>query len=123
MAVHLHRDRAHDKVSPERRGVEERRRSVRRRVDDQVATLRSAHSVRVADISTSGVLFLSSRRVEPGTKGRLRFNMGATPFVADVRVTRVAASPESRAPYRIGATFIAINQEQHELIARFTRYE
>jgi hypothetical protein len=77
----------------------------------------------VADISTSGVLLVSSRRVEPGTKGRLRFTMGATPFAADVRVTRVAASPGSNASYRIGAAFIAINQEQHELIARFTRHE
>jgi hypothetical protein len=103
--------------------VEERRRSVRRRVDGQVETLRSAHSVRVADISTSGVLLLSSRRVVPGARGRLRFNMGPTPFVADIEVMRVAAAPGPDAPYRIGAAFVGIDQEQHELIARFTRYD
>jgi hypothetical protein len=92
-------------------------------VEGQVATLRSAHSVRVADISTSGVLLLSPRRVEPGVRGKLRFNMGSTPFVADIEVMRIADAAGPDAPYRIGAAFVGIDQEQHELIARFTRYE
>lgn len=47
--------------------------------------------------------------------------MGATPFSASIEVTRVTVSSESDALYRIGAAFVAIDQEQRDLIARFTR--
>jgi hypothetical protein len=47
--------------------------------------------------------------------------MGAEPFVVEVEVKRVTALPESGESYHIGAAFVAIGQEQRELIARFTR--
>lgn len=122
MAICLQPGRGHEQVSVEG-ALEERRQSVRRRVEGQVATLRSTHSVRVADISTSGVLLLSSRRVAPGARGKLRFNMGSTPFAADIEVMRVSDAVGPDTPYRIGAAFVGIDQDQHELIARFTRYE
>jgi hypothetical protein len=76
-------------------------------------------NVRVLDISVAGVLLQSSRPVAPGERGGLSLNLGGSPFRAEVQVQRVAAAADAAVGYRIGATFIALNQDLRQLIERF----
>jgi PilZ domain len=98
--------------------MEERRRSPRRAVDGQLATVPAVFNVRVLDISVAGVLLQSSHPVEPGATGRLQLNLDGSPFGADVEVQRIAPADAS-AGYRLGATFVGLTPELRHLIERF----
>lgn len=99
--------------------MEERRRNPRHQVGEDFASLPANLSVRVLDISTAGVLLQSSRLLNPGSRGSLRFTLAGTPFCADIQVRRVSSAPEVGAGYRIGATFIGMTMEHRQLIERF----
>ena len=99
--------------------MEERRRSSRRTIEGEFASVRAALNVRVLDISVAGVLLQSSHPIEEGSRGRLRLDLGGSSFSADVRVQRVVPAPDSRPGCRVGATFIELPLESRHLIERF----
>ena len=98
--------------------MEERRRFPRRSVSDEVAVMPITTRVRVIDISVAGVLLQSTRRVEPGVRGKLRFTLGGSPFAADVQVRRIAPPPVGSG-YRLGAMFVGMTLEHRQMLDRF----
>ncbi len=99
--------------------MEERRRAPRHEIDrGELATLPVSVSVRILDISLSGVLLESRQSAKQGTRGRLRLNMAGRPFVAEVEVRRVA---EGGSTHRIGAMFVDLSPEHQQMITRFTQ--
>jgi len=98
--------------------MEERRRSPRREVEGNLATVPAVVNVRVLDISVAGVLLQSSHPVELGSPGRLSLNLDGSPFRADVQVQRVVAA-EATADYRLGATFVDLSPDLRQVIERF----
>ena len=99
--------------------MEERRRSSRRTVEGELASVPAALNVRVLDISVAGVLLQSSQPLEAGARGRLRLNLDGAPFRADVQVQRVSEPTDAKAGYRVGATFVALTPDLRQLIERF----
>jgi hypothetical protein len=87
----------------------------------ELAVLPVHMSVRVLDISLSGVLLQSAHPVERGARGSLRLNLDGVPFVADVEVQRIwpAPDPASADAYHIGARFVSTNREHQHAIERF----
>lgn len=87
----------------------------------ELAVLPVQMSVRVLDISLSGVLLQSAHPVEQGARGSLRLNLDGVPFVADIEVQRIspALDPASADGYRIGASFVSTNREHQHAIERF----
>ena len=98
--------------------MDERRRSPRREVEGELATVPAVFNVRVLDISVAGVLLQSSQPIEPGARGRLRLNLDGSPFRADVEVQRIAP-PDASAGYKFGATFVGLSTDLRHLIERF----
>lgn len=99
----------------------ERRRAPRVAVADGIpAGITAANSVRVVDISLSGVLLASSRSATVGTRGRLSFTIGGNPLAAEVEIRRVTESPDASG-FRIGARFVDITPAQRDAIERFAR--
>ena len=99
--------------------MEERRRYPRYDTEGQIATTPASVNVRVLDISVAGVLLHSSEAVEAGTTGSLRLHLDGSAFRADVQVQRVAADPAGGGGYRLGATFVGLSPDLHQLIERF----
>ena len=100
----------------------DRRRSPRTVIaDTELTVLAFPVPVRLVDISLSGVLLESTHPVELGTRGTLRFNFGGAPFSADVEVERLTSlsSPPAPARFAIGATFVALTQQDQRVIERF----
>ena len=89
----------------------ERRQYPRRQVEGEFAGVQATLSVRVLDISVSGVLLQSSRPVQVGERGSLRLSLGGQPFTADVEV--------QRSGYRLALAFVAVTPEHGQLIERF----
>jgi len=99
--------------------MEERRRSPRHQVGGEFANLPANMSVRVIDISSAGVLLQSTRLLNPGSRGSLRFTLAGAPFAADIEVQRVSTGFDTGSGYRIGATFVGMTLEHRRLIERF----
>jgi hypothetical protein len=99
--------------------MDERRRSPRRAVEGELATVPAVLNVRVLDISVAGVLLQSTQAVESGVRGSLRLNLGGTPFRADVEVQRIAAGDAAASSYRFGAIFVGLTPELRHRIERF----
>jgi len=99
--------------------MEERRRVPRQQVGEDFATLPANMSVRVLDISTSGVLLQSPRLLNPGSRGSLRFTLAGAAFLADIQVRRVSSGSDAESGYRIGAIFTGMTLEHRQLIERF----
>lgn len=97
----------------------ERRQYPRRQVDGEFAGVQATLSVRVLDISVSGVLLQSSRAVQVGERGALRLSLGGQPFTADVEVQRVTAPSGSSTGYRLALAFVTVTPEHSQLIERF----
>src|SRR5262245_34633501 len=99
----------------------ERRRVPRAVVaDTELSVLAFPIPVRLLDISLGGVLLESTRPVELGTRGSLRFNFGGVPFAADVRVKRIDRSRISDGEkFAIGAAFVALSRQDQRVIERF----
>ncbi|MEO8680691.1 MAG: PilZ domain-containing protein [Vicinamibacterales bacterium] len=90
-------------------------------VDTEFSVLASPNTVRLVDISLSGVLLESSHPVELGVTGTLRLNFSGVPFSADVRVERVSPilASTGKAVFSIAATFVALNRQGQDVIERF----
>ena len=100
---------------------DERRRSPRFDVvGGELAVLPIALSVRLLDISLSGVLVHASQSAKAGALGRLRLDLAGQPFAADVEVRRIAPGPGGHG-YKIGARFVDLTDEQRQAIESFTR--
>lgn len=100
----------------------DRRRSPRTVIaDTELTVLAFPVPVRLVDISLSGVLLESTHPVELGTRGTLRFNFGGAPFSAAVEVERLTSlsPPPAPARFAIGATFVALTQQDQRVIERF----
>ena len=99
--------------------MEERRRAPRHQVGEDFANLPTNMNVRVLDISTAGVLLQTTRMLNPGSRGSLRFTLAGAPFAADIQVRRVSTASDAGSGYRVGASFVGITHEHRQLIERF----
>ena len=79
----------------------------------------SAESVRILDLSATGVLLQAQDAVGVRSKALLRLSMFGSPFAAEVEVTRVGPPSESADGYCIAAQFLAITPKHRQLIERF----
>jgi hypothetical protein len=74
-----------------------------------------AESVRVLDISRSGVLLHTSSPPDVGARARLRLSVAGEPLAAHVEVRRVSAVLGG---YRVGARFVEMTPVHRRLIAQ-----
>jgi hypothetical protein len=65
-------------------------------------------TVRMLDISVSGVFFLAPERIAAGTKGQLRLRLGDNSFVGDIEIRRSDRHQTPSGGYRLGATFTSL---------------
>lgn len=79
----------------------------------------SAESVRIVDLSVTGVLLQAQDAVGVRSKALLRLSVGGSPLAAEVEVTRVAPAAQLGDGYRIAAQFLAITPNHRQLIERF----
>jgi hypothetical protein len=99
--------------------MEERRRSPRKTVDGHSMAVHSAESVRVLDMSATGVLLQAQGAVSVRSTALLRLSVGGSPFAAQVEVMRVGPAPQPSEGYRIAAQFREITPKHRQLIERF----
>ena len=101
--------------------TQERRRHPRFPIESgEAAVLPVALSVRILDISLSGVLVQSRQPAKPGERGRLRLDLGGMPFSADIEVRRVVPGGPAD-DYRVGISFVGLSPEHRQMIQRFTQ--
>ena len=79
----------------------------------------SAESVRILDLSATGVLLQAQDAVGVRSKALLRLSVGGSPFAAEIEVMRVGLAPQASEGYRIAAQFLAITPRHRQLIERF----
>jgi hypothetical protein len=96
--------------------MEERRLSPRRQTQGHPVAVPVAESVRVLDLSLSGVLLETASRADLGAIAKLKFSVGGEPLAADVEVRRVTGGPSG---YRVGARFVELTPAHRRLIERF----
>jgi hypothetical protein len=89
----------------------ERRRTARVTVRGVQSERTVSISVRLIDISLSGVLMLSPRPVEVGQYAHLSARLGKHPLEADIQVRRVSAVQEAGGGYKIGARLVSLDEE------------
>jgi hypothetical protein len=65
-------------------------------------------TVKVLDISVSGVLFLAPERIAAGSKGQLRLRLGDNSFVGDIEIRRSDRHQTPSGGYRVGGTFTSL---------------
>jgi PilZ domain len=65
-------------------------------------------TVRVLDISVSGVLFMAPQPIPMGERGQLRLRLGESSFVGDIEVRRSDRHQAPSGGYRVGANFTAL---------------
>jgi PilZ domain-containing protein len=101
--------------------IQERRRSPRFDVEGgEQAVVPVAMSVRLLDISLTGVLVQAGLPAKEGSRGRLRLDLGGNPFAAEVEVRRIAQGVGGQG-YKIGARFVDLSDDQRHIIEGFTR--
>ena len=96
--------------------MEERRKSPRRTVHGEIATVPTMVNVQLLDVSVSGVLLQSDEPLEKGTEGSLSVDLDGSRFTANVRVQRAA---DSEVGQYLGARFVALSPDRRRLIERF----
>ena len=79
----------------------------------------SAESVRILEMSATGVLLQARDAVGVRAKALLRLSVGGSPFAAEIEVMRVGRAPQPSEGYRIAAQFLAITPKHRQLIERF----
>jgi PilZ domain len=90
--------------------------------DDQMVGVPLALTVRLVDISASGVLLSSSQKMGIGQRARLHTTLGADPLNVEVEVRRVSdASFEGNGAgrYRLGAVFTALDEAASRSVSHF----
>lgn len=73
---------------------------------DHAAVLMRDLAMKVVDISASGCLIESRRRVDVGTVGRLRLKFGDDECADDVEVVRCEPVEATRSLFHIGVRFL-----------------
>ncbi len=78
-------------------------------------------TVRVMDISASGVLLSSPQRMTVGQRATLQLTLSGEPLNVEVEVRRVAEGQEAmgRNRYRLGAAFIAPDEYARRSVEQF----
>lgn len=90
-------------------GELERRQSPRTAVPDSSEMNRPEWStVKVLDISISGVLFLSPQHMAVGQVGQLKLRLGENSFAGDIEVRRCDRHQVPAGNYRVAATFTSL---------------
>jgi hypothetical protein len=95
----------------------ERRRAVRRRVEDQPAAMPFVASVQVMDISREGVLLATDCSFTPGDRGTLCVDINGNAFKAAIQVQRIAPARAGGHRHELGASFLTLSPE-HDLLLR-----
>jgi len=105
----------------------ERRRTPRARIppaDGPDMSLATSTTVQLIDISQSGVLVSSSQRLEVGQRAQLRTRVGSEPLTVQVQIRRVNNGGRAgHGSYRLGAEFVALDEENQRKIERFLKVE
>ena len=78
-----------------------------------------ALSVRLVDISLSGVMMLASRPIEPGQRAHMSTRLDKGAVDADIEIRRVSATHDARGEYRIAARFIALDEAARGAMRQF----
>ena len=104
----------------------ERRRSAR--TTDGLARIEALlplnATVRVLDISESGMLLTSPQALTVGSRGHVRLRLGADPMTLHLEVRRVVEERQhGTVTYRLGTDFVAMDEETRNKIERFLRDE
>lgn len=73
---------------------------------DYAAVLMRDLGMRIVDISASGCLIESRRRLEVGTVGRLRLRFGSDECADDVEVVRCETVQGERSLFHVGVRFL-----------------
>ena len=90
-------------------GELERRQSPRAAVADSTEVNRAEWStVRVLDISISGVLFLAPQHMAVGQTGQLKLRLGENSFAGEIEVRRSDRHQIPSGGYRVAATFTSL---------------
>lgn len=78
-------------------------------------------TARLLDISLTGALLVSVEPVDVGQRAELRTMLKSKPFVAQIEVRRVAPEPgeELQRRFRVGASFVFMDQSSREALAEF----
>ena len=97
-------------------GVDERRRGPRHDGGGLSVGVPVAESVRVLDLSRSGLLLQTVSRPEIGSRARLKLSVGGEPLATDVEVRRVAAT---HGGFQVGVRFVDMTPGHRRLIERF----
>lgn len=87
-------------------------------------SLPTVASVQVADISETGVLLLTTQPVAVGGRAQLRTRIGAEPVTLHLEVRRVVSETKADpGRYRIGAEFVALEEDNRKRLERLLRSE
>ncbi len=101
----------------------ERRRAPRVQIPgDRQVGVPVALTVRLMDISASGVLLSSSQKMVVGQRARLHTTLGSEPLNVEVEVRRVGeaeANGAGRGRYRIGAVFHGMDEAGGRSVRHF----
>ena len=97
-------------------GGRERRRAVRRRVEDQPASMPFIASVQVMDISRTGVLLAADCAFTPGDRGTLCVEINGSSLNAAIQVERVAPARTGGHRYELGSSFVTSSPERNLLL-------
>jgi hypothetical protein len=100
-------------------GFTERRRVARVTMRGVESERKVSMSVRLIDISLSGVLILASRPLQEGQYAHLSTRFGKHPLEADIEVRRVSAARDARGEYRIGARFVGLDDTTRGTMRQF----
>ena len=95
----------------------ERRRAVRRRIEDQTAAMPFVASVQVIDISRAGVLLAADCSFTPGDTGTLCVDINGRSFKAAIQVLRIAPARTGDHRHELGASFLTPGPE-HDLLLK-----
>ena len=103
----------------------ERRRTPRVPVGDGKAlALPQALTVRVVDISRSGVLLATPQKLLVGQRARLQATLGREPLSVEVEVRRVADGQQhgyGTGRYRVGVVFVQPDEAARRSVHQFLR--
>lgn len=103
----------------------DRRRTPRVAVgEDHQVGVPMALTVRLVDISASGVLISSPQRMAIGQRARLRARLGTKPLNVEVEVCRVSehtGEGSNRGRFRMGAVFVQPDDAARASVQHFLR--
>lgn len=104
---------------------QERRRGSRAATSELEVMVPTSITVQVLDISLGGVLLASSTDLPVGHRAGLRMVLGSEPCAVQVEIRHGANLGEAHGEgrYRLGAAFVALDEECRRSIHRFLKNE